>query len=386
MAFYISKSAKYYDGETGNPHDVALIFTGSSLQLKKGNETLETFTMPQLTVIDHPAPPVPGIFGSQKNKDARIYIDDPKEWKKLYDRLPKSVKKKWVLPGNWSSFIVYIIAAVISTYFLFLMFPKLVEQSAYLIPYELEKTIGKQASSSLVRGKKECVAAEGRAALNEAFQKLKAQTSRDIKYKVFVVEDKFMRNAFAAPGGYLFIFSEIIESAKTPEEVLGVLAHEISHVDLYHTTKGLMRSLGMQFVLSLMIGGTSVEGVANFLSQMNYSREDETEADMHGREIMLAAKMDPKGIRKFFEGMKAFEDDMFSEITGEPKKENSEKAWTEIVMDLPIWEYLSTHPDTEKRIKRLAEQEENMDFKPALTQKQWDALKNICDSTKPIKL
>lgn len=147
-----------------------------------------------------------------------------------------------------------------------------------------------------------------------------------------------------------------------------------------------MRSLGMQFVLSLMIGGTSVEGVANFLSQMSYSREDETEADMHGREIMLAAKMDPKGIRKFFEGMKTFEDDMFSEIIGEPKEENSEKAWAETIMDWPIWEYLSTHPDTEKRIKRLAEQEKNMDFKPALSQKQWEALKNICDLTKPIKL
>lgn len=389
MAFYISKTAKYYDGKTGNPREVALIMTGSSLILSQDDTTLETWGMDTITVIDHPAPPVPGIFGSNRNKEARLYVNDAAEWKELYDRLPKNAKKKFVLPNNWSSFIVYIVIAIISTFFLFLMFPKIVEQSAYLIPYEMEKTIGKQAANSLIKNKNECVAPEGRAALNKAFYKLKKQTSRKIKYKVFIVEDKTTLNAFAAPGGYLFIFSKIIDRAETPEEVIGVLAHEISHIDLYHTTKGLMRNLGMQFVLSLMVGGSSVESIANFFSQMSYSRDDETEADMHGRKIMIAAKIDPIGIRKFFEGLNSFEKEIYDKVTEkihDKKQENSDPNLIDTILDWPFWEYFSTHPDTQKRIERLAELEEKTTFTPALTKQEWNALKNICDVTKPIKI
>ncbi len=387
MSFYISKSAKYYDGKTGNPLEVALILTGSSLQISENEKTIETWSMNNITVIDHPAPPVPGIFGSSKNKDARIYVEDSSEWKKLYERLPKQTKKKFILPNNWSSFIIYIIVAIISTILLFKLVPKLIEQSAYLIPYEMEKTIGKQAANSLIKNKKECITPTGRAVLNNAFHRLKAQTSRKIKYRVFIVEDDITRNAFAAPGGYLFIFSEIIEHAETPEEVMGVLAHEISHIDLYHTTKGLMRSVGMQFILSLMVGGTSFESVGNFLSQMTYSREDETEADMHGRQIMIKAGIDPKGMRTFFEGLHKYENKLFEEIAEEfEDTEIKEENWIEKILSLPFWEYLSTHPDTEKRIKQLQKLEDKTTFKPALTNQEWHALKNICTETKPIKL
>ncbi len=391
MSISISKSAKYYDGRTGNPQDVSLHLTSSTLRLMSGDEILETWSMNAITVVDHPAPPVPGIFGHNKNKDARIYIDDAWEWRRIYDRLPRSSKKRIVLPSNWSSFFLYTIMSVASLYFLFLMFPRIVENAAYLVPVEAERTIGKQVVQSMTKNTKHCIGAEGTQALHRVFHLMKKETVRDIDYQIYVVENDFMPNAFAAPGGYLVIFSDIIERAETPEEVFGVLAHEIAHVDLYHTTKGIVRDLGMRFIISMIVGGTSIEDVAGFFSQMNYSREDESEADLYGRTIMVKAGINPKGMRHFFENIKAWEDDFHVDIQETINKE-IEKEEDKIKMpssdffNNSIWEYLSTHPNTDKRIHALKALEKDTPYRPILSDKEWQSLKDICSKTKKIRL
>lgn len=389
MSLYISKTAKYYDGKTGHSRTVSLVLTGSSLQLKDGEDIIETWSINQLTVLDHPAPPVPGIFGNAKNKDARLYVEDAKDWKKLYERLPKHARKKLVLPNNWSSFAIYILVAVISVIFLFKMFPRIIENTAYLIPLEIERSIGRQAVHSIVGTDNVCIAPKGHEALLKVFGKLEAQTKREIDYEILVIDNSWMLNAFAAPGGYLIIYREIIERADTPEEVIGVLAHEISHVDLYHTTKGLVRDIGMRFVLSMMVGGTSVEDLAGFFSQMNYSREDESEADMHGRELMVKAGINPKGMRNFFENLQEWEGALFNKVEDKIKEkteDKSENSGLSDFLDMPLWEYLSTHPDTDKRIERLKELEDGTKYAPALTAQEWQDLRNICDVTKTLKL
>ncbi len=391
MSITISTAAKYYDGQTGNPKTVSLTLTGSAICLMQGADVLETWSMNAVTVIDHPAPPVPGIFGHHKNKDARLYIDDAKEWRRIYDRLPKSSKRKIVLPSNWSSFILYTIMSIVSLYFLFLMFPRIIENAAYIVPVKMEKSIGRQVVSSMTKSYEHCIAAEGTQALNKVFNTMKAQTSRDIDYEIYVVENNFMPNAFAAPGGYLVVFSDVIERADTPEEVFGVLAHEIAHVDLYHTTKGIMRDLGMRFILSMMVGGTSIEDAAGFFSQMNYSREDESEADLYGRSIMVRAGINPRGMRHFFENIQTWENGLYEEIEqsiNEDIEEDDDK------IELPssdffnqsFWEYLSTHPNTNKRVDALKTLENDAHYDPVLSDEEWQSLKNICSETKKFKL
>ncbi|MGH1456629.1 MAG: M48 family metallopeptidase [Alphaproteobacteria bacterium] len=391
MSFYLSKSAKYYDGKTGTPHDVSLILTGTTLQLMEGGALLETWNGSAVTVIDHPAPPVPGIFGYTENQDARLYIDNEKEWKTLYIRLPKSSKKVITLPTNWSSFFIYAFVSILSLYFLFLLFPRIIERTAYLIPAEVERSIGQQVANSMTKNYDLCTAPAGTQAMQKVFNTMTAQASRDISYEIYVVENDFMPNAFAAPGGYLIVFSEVIERAETPEEVFGVLAHEIAHVDLYHTTKGIMRDLGMRFVLSMMVGGTSIEGAASFFSQMNYSREDESEADLYGRAIMIEAGINPKGMRHFFESIQKWEGDFYTEIE-ESINEEIEKEEDKIELpsmdffNQPFWEYLSTHPNTDKRIEKLRSLENDASFAPVLNDEEWQSLKDICSETKKFKL
>ncbi len=387
MSIYLSQNAKFYDGKTGQPHTVSLTLTNKSILLESDKVLIETWDIHDLVVISQPEPPVPGIYGHAKEKEARLYIDSAKEWKTLYARLPKSSKRNFLLPTNWLSFILYAAMSVISLVFLFLLFPKIIENTAYLIPYKIERSIGRQAVEVMTRGKKTCVSIEGRAALLYAFEKLKAQTSRKITYEIRVVEDDFMPNAFAAPGGYIIIFSSVIDRAKTPDEVVGVLAHEIAHVELYHTTKGIVRSIGMQFVLSMITGGNSIDNLAGFFSQMSYSRDDESAADMRGRNIMVKANMDPKGIRHFFENVHLWEGGVLGDIKeGNKKTVKNGKGEDENAifrfMENPLWNIFSTHPDTEMRIKNLKKMESNAQYLPALNKHQWQALKNICSVTK----
>lgn len=387
MSIYLSQKAKFYDGKTGNPHTVSLTLTNNSILLESDKTLIETWDIHDLVVISHPELPVPGIYGHAQEKEARLYIDSAKEWKAIYARLQKSSKRKIVFPTSWLSFVLYAAMSITSLCFLFLLFPKIIENTAYFIPYKVERSIGHQAVTSMTKGKKSCVSPEGRAALLNVFERLKTKTSRKIDYEIRVVEDDFMPNAFAAPGGYIVVFSNVIDRAKTPEEVIGVLAHEIAHVELYHTTKGIVRTIGMQFVLSMITGGNSIDSLAGFFSQMSYSRDDESAADMRGRDIMVQANIDPKGIRHFFESVRSWEENLFSDTKEENRKtvkdgkEEKNDALSKF-MENPLWEIFSAHPDTDKRINSLKKLEKNAKYPPALSKHQWQSLKDICNVKK----
>lgn len=119
-------------------------------------------------------------------------------------------------------------------------------------------------------------------------------------------------NAFALPGGPMFLNRGMLEAAKTDGEVVGVMAHELSHVILRHgtaqATKGQKFQIGAIAgqVLGAIVGGTAGSVIAQG-SQfglgayfMKYSREYEREADLMGAQIMAAAGYDPRQMANMF--------------------------------------------------------------------------------------
>lgn len=113
-------------------------------------------------------------------------------------------------------------------------------------------------------------------------------------------------NAFALPDGTLVVTDELLELAADDEMVLGVLAHEIGHVDREHSLRQLYRAAGVTMLIMLIggdIGGGTedilVQGSA--LLQLSYSRDAETEADRYSVELMHKAGKDPAAIARFFE-------------------------------------------------------------------------------------
>jgi beta-barrel assembly-enhancing protease len=120
-------------------------------------------------------------------------------------------------------------------------------------------------------------------------------------------------NAFALPGGPMFINRGMIDSAHSEGEVVGVMAHELSHVLLRHGTANATKAQGFQLgALAGMIAGAVVGGgIGSIISQgsqlglgtwlLRYSREYEKQADLLGAQLMARAGYDPRDLARVFE-------------------------------------------------------------------------------------
>lgn len=130
-------------------------------------------------------------------------------------------------------------------------------------------------------------------------------------YTFKVVREKSV-NAFALPGGPVYVHTGLIEAA-SESELAGVMGHEISHVVMRHSTRQATRQMKAQVPLAILGGilGAGVGGWAGALGQMGmsitagsvfmkYSRDAETEADMVGAQIMYDAGYNPEAIISFF--------------------------------------------------------------------------------------
>ena len=129
----------------------------------------------------------------------------------------------------------------------------------------------------------------------------------------FQVVDRRDINAFALPGGPIFVNRGMLDAARNDGEVAGVIAHEISHVVLRHATaqatKGQKFQLGALAgqILGSLVGGRtgaviaqgSQIGIGTYF--MKYSREDEREADLLGAQIMAGAGYDPRDMANLFQ-------------------------------------------------------------------------------------
>ena len=135
-------------------------------------------------------------------------------------------------------------------------------------------------------------------------------------YQFTLVNDSSI-NAFALPGGFIYIHRGILEAADREAEVAGVLAHEIAHVALRHGTNQASKAYIAQAPLALLgglFGGGG--GVGSILTQLGvgfgansiflkFSRDAERQADLLGAQILYDAGYDPKGMTEFFEKMEA---------------------------------------------------------------------------------
>ena len=136
------------------------------------------------------------------------------------------------------------------------------------------------------------------------------------KFQFFVVKDRTL-NAFAVPGGFIFVHSGLILETHNESELAGVLAHEISHVTQRHIVRSLLeqRKSGMTSAAAMLAaillgaaGGADVAlaGIAGAQTlalgqQMSFSRDMESEADRVGIAVLARAGFDPLGMPNFFE-------------------------------------------------------------------------------------
>lgn len=198
---------------------------------------------------------------------------------------------------------------------------------------DLGKSISKQVASQ------KQIIGEGRQ--KDRVEKIGRDVARysdrkDLEYHFFLIKDKEL-NAFAVPGGFIYINSGLAEVA-SDDELACVIGHEIVHVAARHSVKQLQASLGYQLLISAALGGENretareISNIVFSLSQLGYSRQDETLADEVGIKYAYLANYDPNGMVSFFKRLKEE-----SQLRGQP---------------LPT-EIFSSHPDLDNRIKTV---------------------------------
>jgi predicted Zn-dependent protease len=181
--------------------------------------------------------------------------------------------------------------------------------------------------------------------LNRVGQKLVAQMGpQPYNFRFFILQDPSI-NAFAVPGGYIFISTGMIQLMDQEDELAGVLAHEASHIYRRHmarqmekakitTISGLVGALAGIFLgpagAPLMVGSMA----AGQTAMLKYSRDFEREADSFAFKWLVKANYNPRGLVSIF------------------KKMNRQR-WFE-GGDIPV--YLSTHPDLDSRVVNLQHQ------------------------------
>ncbi len=235
----------------------------------------------------------------------------------------------------------------------FLSIPLLSGVLARFVPNGVTDRIGSELIESVGEKASFCTDEKGLAALDDLVQKLARAADHDVPFRVYVVKDDVL-NAFAAPGGYVVIYDEIITNAADPNELAGVLAHEMSHELADHPNKGVVQALGYGvFSLLLPGGGDMGAELGRTVVDSKFSRDDELEADRKGVELLNAAGIDSRGLARFFDTMAA-------------KGGNVPGAL----------EFISSHPTGEHRQTALKELEK--EGAPALDAAQWDALRGVC--------
>ncbi len=120
-----------------------------------------------------------------------------------------------------------------------------------------------------------------------------------------VILDRYIDNAFALPGGRIFVFKGLLDRVQKPEELAGVLAHEMAHVTQRHGLRKLIASGGPYYILRLFVGDQQevlsvISAGSQLLVNQFYSRDTEREADTIGWHYLMAANIDPRGLVDFF--------------------------------------------------------------------------------------
>ena len=214
----------------------------------------------------------------------------------------------------------------------FYVVPWMAEKAVDLIPRSVDDRIGSSYDENGVLGTEE----KDSTLTVYVNRYLRAMAPElDSRYRLTVIRNDDMVNAFALPDGRLMIYTGILKKMNTHEELAGVLAHEVSHVEHRHSMRLMTRSLSGYLLLTLVLN--DVNGLmtllidnAHNLQNLSYSRKFERQADLTGLALLQKHRIDPQGMVRLFELL---------------SKEQE--------IEIPGW--MSSHPVSKERIQYIRE-------------------------------
>jgi predicted Zn-dependent protease len=245
--------------------------------------------------------------------------------------------------------------------------PELASRLAPFVPYAVERKLG-EAVDKQVRAmfapanpseSLECgeVDAEkpGKKAFDSLVGRLGVAANLPMPLNVGVVR-RSEANALALPGGHIYVFNGLIEKSETPDELAGVIGHEIGHVAHRDSMRSILQAAGLSFVFGMVlgdfVGGGAMVFAARTILQMSYSRDVEIKADIYGLELLNRIGGDARKLAAILD-----------RIAG------AIEPGVKILLD---------HPETKQRVELINRLAAPGPYTPLLTTPEWEALKQIC--------
>lgn len=361
MAMMGSDAAIYFDGTSSRRHAAALAF-GDELEITVDGATVARWAYADVRRADS-APGTLRLSCRSAPPLARLEIRDAALAAELSSRAANLDEHRIGRRGvvrivGWS------LAAVASIVLVTLYgLPLAADRLAPLVPESFERRFGDVAEKQikLVFGEKHCNASSaGQAAFDKMVTKLRSAAGMDTSVQSSVLSSD-IPNALALPGGKIIVFDSLISKANNPDEVAGVIAHELGHLRNRDNMRGLIYNGGTSFLIGLLFGditgSTAVIFATQTLVTSSYSREAETAADTFSIQLMKKLGRPPKAMGE-----------LMLRVTG---KEGG-KGLT----------IISTHPLSEDRLARMSKEDQTPKGPPLLTDAEWQALKGICGKSK----
>jgi Zn-dependent protease with chaperone function len=182
----------------------------------------------------------------------------------------------------------------------------LVEWAVDRIPVDWERRIGESAYKDFLLQHPVVKEGPAVAAVHEISQRLIAHIPKSSYTFELAVVDSEVVNAFALPGGYVVVFTALMQKAENAEEVAGVLSHEFNHVLHRHALERIVKQLGVVAVVGIIVGDQ--QGLAGLMKQigvellsLKFGRAQETEADVTGLQLLHQSRINPGGMITFFQ-------------------------------------------------------------------------------------
>jgi len=125
----------------------------------------------------------------------------------------------------------------------------------------------------------------------------------EFPWEVYLIDDPETLNAFAAPGGYIFVYSGLIKFLEEKDDFVGVMGHEMAHADNRHSTQQLTQQYGVSFLLGILLGEDQqlISDVLGSLVSLRFSRDDESEADRFSVIYLCETSYAANGAAGFFQ-------------------------------------------------------------------------------------
>lgn len=360
----------YFDGVTSARHSVTVEAAPDALHIR-GPDGAPIATWPYDSLRSMSAPDDILRLGRADDPSlARLEIRDTTliaiidDYADGFDRTGKAERRSRMRVVAWSlaAAASLVLVAVVGV-------PVLADRIAALIPLSAEHRLGlamdAQVRALLDDGKSdkpfECGTTDaekpGRAALDALIDRLERAGGLPIPLRASVVR-RNEANAVALPGGRIYVFAGLVAKARSPDELAGVIAHEIGHVAHRDGTRSLLQAAGLSFLFGMLLGDFTGGGLvviaAKTVVQSAYSREVEGAADLYSVRLMTGAGGDPRALGAILE-----------RIAGA------------IEPGSPI---LSDHPQTKDRVAAInaAANAVSASHQPLIAPSGWAALKRIC--------